>query len=213
MNPAEFEEKNRRYLPLTIDFDQWEEIAPFYTELMERPISDVASLRRWLADRSELESALAEDMAWRYIKMTCDTANKDHQKKYNHFIQEIEPKTAPYNDLLNRKALDNPFFEQIQAPGYAVLKRNMEKDILVYREKNIPLKTKIQELSKEYGNISGAMTVMLDGVELTLQQAAVRLESADKDVRKEAYEKIAARRLEDSERLSQLFDELVSLRH
>ncbi|MFN9596785.1 MAG: M3 family metallopeptidase, partial [Bacteroidota bacterium] len=49
--------------------------------------------------------------------------------------------------------------------------------------------------------------------ELTLQQASNLLKSQDPEVRKQVFEKIAARRLQDKESLDKLFDELIELRH
>ncbi len=60
-------------------------------------------LKEWFSDRSELESALSEDFAWRYIRMTCDTADQKLVEDLNFFIEEIQPKIAPENDELNKK--------------------------------------------------------------------------------------------------------------
>jgi hypothetical protein len=30
-------------------------------------------------------------MAWRYIRMTCDTLNKEHEESYLQFVQHIQP--------------------------------------------------------------------------------------------------------------------------
>ena len=63
----------RHYLPEDFQVTDWPALEPFFQELQHRPIADAAGLERWLLDRSELESVLSEDLAWRYIRMTCDT--------------------------------------------------------------------------------------------------------------------------------------------
>jgi oligoendopeptidase F len=60
-----------------------------------RPINSVEELEQWLKDGSELQAALEEDFAWRYIRMTCDTMNEELLASFQYFATEIEPKTAP----------------------------------------------------------------------------------------------------------------------
>src|SRR5690606_14466665 len=59
----------------------------------------------------------------------------------------------------------------------------------------------------------GAMMVELDGKELTLQQASVKLMSTDRAARELVYNKITERRLQDKQALDELFTKLIDLRH
>ena len=56
------------------------------------------------------------------------------------------------------------------------------------------------------------MTVEFDGQEMTLQQAGNKLQSTDRAEREEAYRKITQRRLQDKDRLNELFSQLITLR-
>jgi len=192
--------------------DTWEHIEPYYQELIKTELVDVQTFRNWLRNRSELESIISEDAGWRYIRMTCDTAKKEYQEAYTYFVSEIEPKIAPLNHKLNEKVINCPFKNDIQDDAFKILFKNIEKDFKIFREENIPLKTEIQNNAKEYGNISGAMTVNIDGKEMTLQQAATILESTDRPRREEAYRKISERRFKDRDKLDELFNKLISLR-
>ncbi|MCG8310007.1 MAG: M3 family oligoendopeptidase [Cytophagales bacterium] len=207
------ERKKRTFIAEDFVPTTWENIEPYYTQLLEADINNAASFRSWLRNRSELESIISENAGWRYIKMTCDTTNEEHQKAYTYFVSEIEPKIAPINHQLNEKVIKFPFKDEIDTPGFKILFRNIEKDFRIFREENIPLKTEIQNNSKEFGTISGAMTVFMDGQEMTLQQAATVLESTDRSKREEAYMKISSRRFEDKDKLDKLFNKLVGLRH
>jgi oligoendopeptidase F len=193
--------------------EKWEEIEPYFKSLVNADIHDVESLKSWLRDRSELEAIISEDAGWRYIRMTCDTTVQKYQDAYTYFVTEIQPKIAPYSHQLNEKAIKCPYKDQIDDPAFTILFQNIEKDFKIFREENIPLNTEIQNNTKEYGSISGAMTVTIDGKEMTLQQAATILESTDRDKRFQAYKLIADRRYADREKLDKLFDKLISLRH
>lgn len=202
----------RRFIPEDFEVTTWETLQPFFQELLDRELPDATSLRRWFQDRSEIESILAEDAAWRYIKMTCDTADEKANTRYTEFVQEIQPQIAPYSDLLNRKALDHPALDQLTAPGYAIAIRSMRKDVAIFREENIAINTEIQTETQKYGQLTGAMTVTHEDQEMTLQQAAVYLQRTDRFLREEVYHKIQSRRLQDTEALDELYSKLIGLR-
>ena len=56
------------------------------------------------------------------------------------------------------------------------------------------------------------MNIEWEGQEITMPQAAVLLQSTDREIRKTAYEKMQTRRFEDGEKLQLLFSELIALR-
>lgn len=205
--------KKRHFVSDEFVPDKWERIKPYLKKLVEANIRDVATLKSWLRDRSELEAIISEDAGWRYIRMTCDTTVQEYQDSYTYFISEIQPKIAPYSHQMNEKVIKSPYRDQIEDPAFKILFQNIEKDFKIFREENIPLHTEIQNNAKEYGSISGTMTITIDGVEMTLQQAATILESTDRDKRLQAYQLIADRRSADREKLDKLFNELISLRH
>ena len=198
---------------LSQSIEKWDDVASVFDELVQRPIHSSEELRTWLLNRSELEAVLQEDLGWRYIKHTCDTANEAKHESLNRFIQDIEPHLAEYNDVLNKKLLACGYLDSLQSSGYTVYLRTVRKEVEMFREENIPLLTEIQQLSNEYGQISGAMTVEVNGKTSTMQQAAVELKSTDREHRKAVYLKMNARRLEAVPQLNVLFDKLFTLRN
>ncbi|MVM32170.1 M3 family oligoendopeptidase [Spirosoma sp. HMF4905] len=203
----------RPFIGETIALQSWDDVKPLYDDLLARPLRDAEDLRQWLLDRSELESYLSEDFAWRYIRMTCDTANEELVNNLNFFIAEIQPPMTAYGNDLDLKAVNSPFLSQLTDEGYDVMVRGMKKAIEIFREENIPLQTELQTEERKYGAIVGAMTVTIDGNEMTLPAASDRLQSTDRAVREDAWRKIWERRYQDHEVLDQLFDRLRTLRH
>jgi len=202
----------RLFLPEDFEVTDWESLKPYFQDLLKRKIESAADLRIWFRHRSELEAVIAEDLAWRYINMTCDTSSQEFQQAYQFFISEIQPKIAPFSNDLNKKVLEVPFWDEIDQEGYEIMHRSLRTELEIFREENIPLFTEIQTKSKEFGAISGAMTVELEGQEYTLQQAAVRLQLPDRGKRETTYFKILERRLQDREKLDELFNHLIALR-
>ncbi|MCR9062580.1 MAG: M3 family oligoendopeptidase [Cytophagales bacterium] len=205
--------KPRTFIGEAFELNSWDDVQPLYEDLVSRSVGNSKELKQWFLDRSELESFLSENMAWRYIKMTCDTANEERQKDYQFFVTQIQPHLAVYDDQLNKKALESPFLDDLKGGGYEIMIRGMKKSVEIFREENIPLSTQIQTKQSEYQSITGGMTVTINGEEMTMQKAANIIQSVDRKAREEAWRKIGDRRLEDREKLDLLFNELRDLRH
>lgn len=204
----------RKFLPETFTVTGWDQLKPYFDRLLEREITSIDGLKDWLRDRSELESVISEDFAWRYINMTRFTENETYSKAYQDFVENIQPKMAPVSDQLNRKATSSEFLDVLaNETGYDIMIRNLKKDIEIFREENIPLFTEISLEQQKYNTIAGAMMVELDGKELTLQQASVKLMSVNREERERVYHKISSRRLQDKQVLDELFTKLIDLRH
>lgn len=204
----------RKFLPENFAATSWDVLKPYFDNLLDRKINSLQDLRQWFLDRSEIESVISEDLAWRYIRMTCYTENKEYAQAYQDFIQNIQPQIAPQSDQLNKKAVATPYINDLaKEEGYDIMIRNLKKDIEIFRDENVPLFTEIATEAQRYAQISGAMTVNIDGKEMTLQQASVMLMSTDRKKREEVYRKISERRLKDKDVLDELFSKLIKLRH
>lgn len=203
----------KQFLPAELSFDSWSNIEPWFRKLYDAQFTSVADLEKWLTDIGELESVLHEELAWRYVNSTRNTADEAAEKAYDFFLTEIEPKTAPWFEKLNRKLVDSPFSAQLDQQKYFVYLREVKNDIALYREVNIPLFTKIDQLSQQYGKIAGDQSIVYEGKELTMPQAAALLKKTDVAIRKTVFEKVWKRREEDREKLDNLFTELAKVRH
>ncbi|MEO7992144.1 MAG: M3 family oligoendopeptidase [Chryseolinea sp.] len=204
----------RKFLPENFSVSSWDVLKPFFDNLLERNFHSVNDLKKWFQDRSELESVIGEDMAWRYINMTCYTENEVYKKAYQDFVQNIQPQIAPVSDQLNKKAASSSFLQDLaHLEGYDIMIRSLKKEIEIFREANVPLYTEINTETQKYAELSGAMMVTIDGKELTLQQASVLLMSTGRKKREEVYHKIVERRLQEKETLDSLFSTLIKLRH
>ena len=212
MNNLNISKKPRTYIPEILNID-WISLEPIFNELLSRNISSVAELEKWLVDRSEIEAALEEDFAWRYIRMTCDTTDETLLKDFQFFATEIEPKIAPINNQLNKKFIESLYSEKLDKERYFVYTRGIKKALELFQEENIALMTQIQVEQQKYQGITGSMSVKLGEKEYTLEQAAVFLKDTDRKVRQNAWEAITARRLQDKDKLDELFNSLLKLRH
>ena len=212
MYSADIKKIERSFLPADFKISNWETLEPYFKDLLDRDISSKEKLEQWLKDQSELEAVVNEDSCWRQIRMTCDTENKALEEAFNYFCMEIQPKIQPYSDALNKKLIHSPLLDELDSEKYFTYLRSIRKSIELFREENIQLQAEMSVLQQHFGQITGAMTINVNGEEFTLQQAGKFLESHDRKLREEVYIKIQQRRLADKDKLDELYDKLISLR-
>jgi oligoendopeptidase F len=202
----------RRLLPADFRLTDWASVSPYFDRLLQAEIGSLPELEDWLLQLSELEAAVSEDACWRQIRMTCDTENKSLEEAFAFYCNSIQPHVQAASDALNRKLIHHPLTARLDAAQYHTYLRGIRKNIELFREQNIPLQSELSVLEQQFGAISGRMTVTVDGQVFTLQQAAKFLEHEDRNKREEVYRKINERRMQDSEPLHALFNQLCEKR-
>ena len=203
----------RNFLPSDLSISSWSDLAVYFDALNNKEIKNELDFKNLLLHASELQAAIDEDMAWRYIKMTIDTTNEEFSKSYNVFVTEIQPHIAPQSDLLNRKMMEASNFSIKKDNALSIYLKNIKKEIDLYREENIGLISEIQAECQKYGAINGQMTVEYNGENMTLQKASQELKSTDRKTREEVYHLVQKRRMVDKEVLNNLFTQLTHIRN
>ncbi|GJM19526.1 MAG: oligoendopeptidase F [Phycisphaeraceae bacterium] len=201
------------FVPAEFDVHAWEVAEPLYADLRDRPVDSAADFERWLLDRSELDAAVSESAARRYINMTCDTADKGKEKAYLDFVENVMPKLKPASFELDKRQASLAEAHKLPEQRYRVLERDVKAGVELYRDENVPIQTELAKLSQQHDALTGAMTVQFDGEEKTLPQMGVYQESADRDVRERAWKTVAQRRLKDADAISATYDQMIAKRH
>ena len=202
----------RGYVPEDLDAKDWDSLEPIVNELQHRDLSCSNCLEGLIADASELSEHISEAGALLYIAMTCDTESEEKKGEFMDFVSNVRPKLSEFSDALNRRIVEHPSVEELP-DRYNLMLKGMRTDVEIFRKENIPLGVRQTELVTEAQGITGSMTVDFDGEERTFPQMSSYLESNDRNEREAAWTAMTERRMEDNERMSEIFDELVSLRH
>lgn len=203
----------RNFLPSELKISKWEDVEPYFKDLLSRSIISLHDLEKLLKDISELEAALNEDICRRQIRMTCDTTNKTYEEDFTVFVTQIQPRIQPYAFELNKKLIAIPYTKDLDHERFFTYLRSVRNSIELFREANIPIKSELAVMQQQYGAITGIMTVTVDGKEYTLPQASKFFQNPNRDLRKEVYYKINERRLSDKNKLNNLFDNLIQKRN
>ncbi|MDA8956505.1 M3 family oligoendopeptidase, partial [Flavobacteriales bacterium] len=202
----------RTFVSNDLKVDSWSKLQQYFQDLLDATITNVSELENWLQNRSELESVMEEELAWRYIRMNIDTTDEKLAKDFSFWITEISPNVAPYSHQLNKKVYDSPFLKELDNQKYFIYLRKLKQEIKIYREENIPLFVEMETKQQEYGAIAAKMSVEIDGESMTMQKAAQLLKDTDRSKRESVFNTINSRRLQDVEALDKLYDELIALR-
>ena len=200
------------FVPDDLDASKWENLEPLTRDLLDRKLSCSGCLENLISDSSKLAEHVSETGALLYIGMTCDTESEEKKGSFLEFVSNVRPKLSEFSDSLNRRIVNHPSVDDLPE-RYDLMLRGMRNDIEIFRKENIPLGVRQTELVTEAQSINGAMTVDFHGEEMTFPQMSKFLESNDRSERQAAWTTMAGRRMEDNERLSEIFDELISIRH
>lgn len=208
------ERKKRQFIAEELKIDSWDSIKNYFEDLLSRNIESKESFVNWLSDKSELEAVLEEDAAWRYIKMTINTQDESLTNAYTFFVTQIQPQLAPYEDRLNKKLIDSPYYQELSSDqAYHIYFRAVKTALDLFREENIAIEAELNEQAQQFGSISASQSIEYKGETLTMQKASSLLKLTDEAIRKNVFEKIADRRREDIDKLDQLYSDLIAKRH
>jgi oligoendopeptidase F len=218
MNLLPFEKlpayRPRKFVPQSADLGDLSQITPLFDQLEKRAADcrTAAELEHWLLDWSELSAAIDEDRALRYIAMTCHTDNADAEKSYLHFVEKIEPQIKPRQFALEKTYTAHPLRAQLPATRFYVYDREVKNRVALFRPENIPLETEDAKLSQQYQKLTGSLTVKFRGEEKTLTQMSRYFEEPDRALRCEAWGLVTQRRLMETEKIDEIFDQMLKLR-
>jgi len=203
---------SERFVPEDLDASKWSNLEPYYNKLRDRDLSCSKCIEKLIKDESELSELVSEKRAKTYINMTCHTDDEHAQNLWKEFVENIQPKLSEYNDLLNKRIVNHKSVSELPKK-YDLMIKTIKSDIQIFREENIPLQTRLSILGTKYNEIRGKQTVHYDGEERTFPMMAIYQENVDREVRESAWKTCTKRILEDTEEISEIFDEMIKLRH
>ncbi|MCK9181437.1 MAG: M3 family oligoendopeptidase [Fibrobacteraceae bacterium] len=202
----------RSFIPADFKADSAKQVTECYQKLLQEEIPATADdLRKWIFKWNELSTVLSEESCHRYVAMTSHTQDEKIAQAYSDFVENIDPISHNYGDLLERKMMSHPSVSELDRE-FGVFFRDVRTELALFREENVPLTTKENTEIQNYQKITSTMSVEYEGETKTLQQMSALLESTERNVREDAWRKITERRLKDRNALDEAFDKLFKIR-
>ena len=185
----------------------WSDIEPHYAALLAAPLTE-QSLDAWLAQWSALESLLTEAASRAMIAHTLDTASAEKEAAHLRFSTEVLPRAEEQSVKVARRLLASGF----SRPGLETTLRRFRTDSELFREENVPLQARIEELATGYRRITGGMLADWEGERLPLPRLQPFLKERDRSVRERAFRAIAEPYIERRDDMVTIFDQMYDLR-
>src|SRR5690606_8002467 len=205
--------KSVNYYKELIDLKDVEGIEARFHQLYNISIESITDLEHWIEEEKKLRFEIEEALTGHLVDFYRNTEDPEIKSTYLHDQQVIQPLLMKYEAKLNEKCCESPYFNELDEKRYGLMRRFRESKVKLYREENIPLFVKEQELCTKYSEIMGGLTVEWDGEEKPFPFIESQLDNLDRSVREKAYHLIRAAYLQIKPETDELMDELVQLRH
>ncbi|MFS0862581.1 M3 family oligoendopeptidase [Fredinandcohnia sp. 179-A 10B2 NHS] len=202
-----------QYYKELIDLKDVEGLETQIQSLLDAPIESVSDLEQWLKDEQNLTIKIMEAMTGHQVDFYRNTEDSEIKSTFLHDQQVIQPLLMKYEAKLNEKLCESAYFHQLDEKRYGLMRRIRESKVKLFREENIPLMVKEQELSTKYSEIMGGLTVEWDGEEKPFPFVQSQLDNLDRAIREKAYHKMISAYRQIKTDMDAIMDELVQLRH
>lgn len=185
----------------------WPQYEEHYQELTQRSLT-AANVEKFLADWSRLHE-LADEVGSRlYVAKDKNTADQEAEARFVRFVEDIHPRLLEAEQKLKAKLLES----KLVPPNFGLPLRRMQAEAELYRDENLPLLVEQTKTATEYAKIVGSQTVEWDGKEVTLSQLVRVGQETDRARREAAWRLGMERRLQDRQKLNELWARLLQLR-
>jgi len=189
-----------------IEWD-WGDFEPLYTDLNAAALQE-GNTPDWLSRWTVVSDLLEEVFNRLYVLTSINTRDENAQQRFDHFIEKTYPKAKAAEEKLRQKFLASG----CTLEGFKIPLRNMRADVAVFREENLGLMVEEEKLNTAHDKIIGAQTVEWRGEEKTVRQMEVVLRENERQIRREGWERIANRQLQDRQAINHQWQQYMELR-
>ncbi|MFZ5879947.1 MAG: M3 family oligoendopeptidase [Chloroflexota bacterium] len=186
---------------------EWSDYETYFKELQARELTQ-ASLDEWLLDWSAIADRLDEQYTRLFVATTQYTNDEEIEKRFNHFIESVQPPSRVEEQKLKEKLLASG----LESPHFKMGLKKMRAEADIFAEANLDLLVEEQKLNAEYNKILGAQTVLWEGEELTLSQMYPLQKVRDRATREKAWKLVVAERLRNREAVNELWTKFMAVR-
>lgn len=182
-----------------------------YEELLSMDLTTTKQAIEFQRQRDEITKHGINEWAESYFLTTTDVADEKKRERQEYYEQQILPLTQEWDQKLTKKFLDAESCKKLKAP-FSILRRNLNSEFELFREKNIVLHKESTRLRNEITELQGKLTATYRGKEMPLSQFYPLMESTDRAVRKDAYEGRGAAEESVCDVIDKKFDQLLKIR-
>jgi len=157
---------------------------------------------------SALADRLDEQYTRLFIATTQFTNAEELEKRFNHFVESIQPRARTEEQKLKEKLLASG----IQTANFKMGLKKLRAEADIFREANLELLVEEQKLNAEYNRIQGSQTVLWEGEERTSSQMHSLLFEKERATREKAWRAWTGARLKNRDAVNNLWKKFMAVR-
>lgn len=146
------------------------------------------------------------------IRNSINTAD-DFYDKENDYIDMLSPKLHGLRVEFYKALLNSKFKEELKVKVQPQLYTLAEIEIKTFSDEVVPLMQEENKLVSEYSKLISSAQIDYDDKKLNLSQLQPYMESMDRSIRKEAYEKWSSFFKENETKFDMIYDKMVKVRN
>ncbi len=199
--------KNLPSTPDAILEMEWVDYEPHFKSLQSTQLTS-ENVNDWLLGWSALADRLDEQYTRLFVATTQFTNDEGIEKRFNHFVESIQPKARTEEQKLKEKLLAS----SLQPDNFKMGLKKMRAEADIFREENLELLVEEQKLNAEYNKNLGSQTVLWEGEERTASQMYSLLFEKDRAVREKAWRAGVDVRLKNRDAINDLWKKFMAVR-
>lgn len=181
--------------------------------LLQEPVTSVAELESWLNKEEALMNEIQEAMSGHEVDFCRDINNGDKRDRHLHDQSAIQPLLLKYSAAFDQKFCASPVVDQLSDARYELMRKYRRAKVELFREENIPLTVREQELVTKYTEMMGGLSIEWDGETRSYPFVMAQVDSPDRSVRERAWRALAGARRNIKGDVDDIMNELVQIRH
>ncbi|MDK2980254.1 MAG: oligoendopeptidase [Chloroflexota bacterium] len=185
----------------------WVDFEPAYSELLAQELN-AQNLEAWLADWTTLSEWGDEFYNRLYVAVSTNTVDEAAEKLFENYMGDFYPKWQAADQKMKEKFLASG----LTVEGFEIPRRNMQAEVDLFCEENLPLFVEEEKINSEHDKTIGAQTLTWQGQEKTARQMEVVLRETDRETRRQGWEKLAERQLQDRQAINDQWVRFMKLR-
>lgn len=201
------------YYAHAIDLSTPDAVERELQDLLDTEIHNVDELKAWLQRRLVFNRKVREVMSGHMIDFHRDTESEEKKAKFLNDQSIIDPILTKFDALLSEKFVACPFTQELDEEHYGLMKRYNQTAIDLYREENIPLKVREQELVTRYNELIGGLMADWEGAPHPFPFVFAKMDHPNRDVREAAWRAVNDAMQSIKPECDTMMSELVQLRH
>jgi oligoendopeptidase F len=199
--------KNLPSTPDAILAMEWADYEPHFKSLQLTQLTP-ENVNSWLLGWSALADRLDEQYTRLFIATTQFTNAEELEKRFNHFVESIQPRARTEEQKLKEKLLASG----IQTANFKMGLKKLRAEADIFRGANLELLVEEQKLNAEYNRIQGSQTILWEGEERTSSQMHSLLFEKERATREKAWRAWTGARLKNRDAVNNLWKKFMTVR-